>query len=223
MSADGSAAMFDAIAPTYDRLNRLMSFGSDQRWRRRLARSVGRPASVLDVATGTGDVLRALRREHPGARLVGVDPSAAMLERARAKLKGDPGIELLSGDARALPAAPASFDAVTIAFGLRNVPDRDACLRQMARVVRPGGTVAVLELTEPDGLLGPLARLHVHRVVPWLGGLLSRGEAYRYLSTSIASFPPPLEILERMLRVGLRDVRAEPLCFGAVHLFVGRR
>jgi demethylmenaquinone methyltransferase / 2-methoxy-6-polyprenyl-1,4-benzoquinol methylase len=224
--ADGSAAMFDAIAPSYDRLNRMMSFGSDRRWRRALAASVRgerEPERLLDVATGTGDVLLALRVAYPRAALVGLDPSGAMLERAAPKVAADSQVELVRGDALALPQPDASFDGATIAFGLRNVPDRDACLREMRRVVRPGGIIAVLELTEPAGWLAPFARLHVHHIVPWMGALWSRGDAYRYLSSSIAAFPPASEIVERMRGAGLHDATARSLSLGgAVHLFTAR-
>ncbi len=221
---DGSGAMFDAIVEQYDGLNRLMSLGLDRGWRRAMVRSLAelRPARVLDVATGTGDVAAELRTRYPDAEVVGLDASAKMLARAEGKL-AHTRVRLVHGDASALPFDDGSFDAATVAFGLRNFPDRPLGLRQMARVVRPGGLVAVLELTEPQGLLAPLARLYVHRVVPLLGALFSRGPAYAYLSRSIAGFPPPSEVVEMMRGAGLQEIEARPFTGGAVVLFVGRK
>jgi demethylmenaquinone methyltransferase/2-methoxy-6-polyprenyl-1,4-benzoquinol methylase len=149
-----------------------------------------------------------------------------MLERARQKAERRGGIgarlRLQPGIAEELPFPAASFDGVTIAFGLRNVPDRPRALAEMARVVRPGGRVAVLELGEPRGLLGPLARFHVHVVVPRMGALLSGAREYRYLERSIAAFPPADEVAEMVRAAGLVPERPRPLGFGACHLYVGR-
>ncbi|MBI4819103.1 MAG: ubiquinone/menaquinone biosynthesis methyltransferase [Deltaproteobacteria bacterium] len=223
--ADGGAKMFDAIAPGYDRLNRLMSLGLDRVWRERLVRSiaVARPARILDVATGTGDVLLRLREEYPHAELVGIDPSAEMLARAAAKLRGDSKVSTQQGSAMDLPYADASFDAVTVAFGLRNFPDRQRGVLEMARVLRPGGALSILELTDPRGLLAPIARVHVHRIVPMLGRWLSRGAPYEYLSESIAAFPPPAEVCAWLRGAQLTRVRATPMTLGAVHIFAGIR
>ena len=161
----GSGAMFDAIAHRYDLLNRVMSLGIDQRWRLRTVRALElKPgARVLDLATGTADVALAIARRHPDAHIVGVDPSERMLEVGRRKVteRGqEQTIELHVGDAQSLPFADASFDAVCIAFGIRNVPDRGRALREMARVTRVGGRVAVLELSYLfDCADGMLARL----------------------------------------------------------------
>ncbi|MFT5429758.1 MAG: demethylmenaquinone methyltransferase/2-methoxy-6-polyprenyl-1,4-benzoquinol methylase, partial [Myxococcota bacterium] len=154
-AALGSGAMFDSIAPKYDRLNRMMSFGMDGLWRRRLVASLKDADAVLDLATGTGDVARALLRANPERTVLGVDPSVGMLGIGRTKLAefGDR-VRLLEGVAEALPLPDSSVDGVCIAFGIRNVPDRLAGLREMVRVCRPGGTIAVLELGEPRrGLL----------------------------------------------------------------------
>lgn len=220
----GSGAMFDAIAARYDLLNRILSLGIDRGWRKQTARALGAPERVLDLATGTGDLALEIARQHPRARIVGVDPSRGMLEIAKRKLGGSAGrIELREGDAQALPDEGASYDAVTIAFGIRNVPDRDRALREMARVTREGGRVAILELGEPRGILGPFARLHVHHVVPALGALLSGAAEYRYLERSIAAFPPPERFAAQMERAGLRVLEARPLTFGACTLFVAER
>ncbi len=220
--------MFDGIAPRYDLLNRLSSLGLDRGWRRKLVDSlaVDGPGRVLDLATGTADVALAIARRHPQVSVVGADPSAGMLAVGREKVAtaglGDR-IELVEADALALPFADDHFDAACIAFGIRNVPDRPAGLAEMGRVVRPGGVVSVLELTEPRGTpLAPLARLHVHAVVPALGALLSGADAYRYLRRSIAAFPPPPEFARIMEDSGLRDVRFDRLGPGAAALWVGR-
>ena len=223
----GSGAFFDAIAPRYDLLNRILSLGIDQGWRARAVRALELPAScrVLDLATGTGDLAFALARAAPAGQVVGVDPSTGMLEIARTKIPAALGgrVQFEEGDAQDLRFADASFDAATIAFGIRNVPDRAKALREMARVVRPGGAIAILELGEPrSGLLAPLARFHVHSVVPTIGAWLSGAAHYRYLERSIAAFPPPGEFLDLMRSAGLSDPRCEPLAFGACHLFVGR-
>lgn len=223
----GSGAMFDAIAHRYDLLNRVMSLGIDQRWRLRTVRALElKPgARVLDVATGTADVALAIIRRHPDAHIVGVDPSERMLEVGRRKIteRGqDARIELHVGDAQSLPFADGSFDAVCIAFGIRNVPDRGRALREMARITRAGGRVAVLELSEPGGgPLSALARFHIHTVVPRLGALLSGAREYRYLQQSIAAFPPAREFAALMDKSGLEVLRVEPLTFGVCHLFVG--
>ncbi|HTE51591.1 MAG TPA: ubiquinone/menaquinone biosynthesis methyltransferase [Kofleriaceae bacterium] len=221
----GSGAMFDRIARRYDLLNRVLSLGLDQRWRRSTVAALRLEPGhrALDLATGTGDLALAMLRRCPEATVVGLDPSAEMLARAREKLGGERGRRLGVGVAEALPFADGSFDALAIAFGLRNVPDRERALREMARVTRPGGVVAILELGEPRGrVLGRLAWFHVHVVVPRVGALLSGAREYRYLEKSIAAFPPPDDVLAMMRRSGLEDVEARPLSFGVCHLFLGR-
>jgi demethylmenaquinone methyltransferase/2-methoxy-6-polyprenyl-1,4-benzoquinol methylase len=220
----GSGSMFDAIAPRYDLLNRLMSFGNDRRWRHKLVRAAQLRAGdhALDLATGTGDVALEILRQHPDARVVGVDPSAAMLAIGRAKPPPlGARLTFLEGDAQELPFEDARFDAITMAFGIRNVPDRPRALREMARVTRPGGRVCILELGEPSpGILGGLARAHVHWAVPRMGALLSGHREYRYLQQSIARFPAPDEFCRVLAESGLEVESATPLTFGACHLFV---
>jgi demethylmenaquinone methyltransferase / 2-methoxy-6-polyprenyl-1,4-benzoquinol methylase len=220
--------MFDAIAPRYDLLNRLLSLGIDQRWRRQLVQQLAlRPdARVLDHATGTGDLALLIARSSPSVRVVGMDPSTEMLRVARTKVAASglqDRISLQQGDAENLAGVEsASFDAVSMAFGIRNVPDRARALREMARVTRPGGRIAILELSEPQGgFLGPLARLHVHRVVPWVGGLLSGSREYQYLQRSIAAFPLPAAFARLMEGSGMRVEHLEALTFGVCHLYVG--
>lgn len=223
----GSGAMFDGIAERYDLLNHLMSFGFDGRWRAKLVSALACPDSghVLDVATGTADVAIRIARTYPNARITGIDPSACMLAAGHRKLAPlglRQRVVLFKADLMTLPFADDTFDASCISFGIRNVRDRTRGIAQMARATRPGGRVAVLELSEPgDGILGRLARLHVHHIVPWLGSLISGTKEYRYLQSSIEAFPNASAFAATMAEVGLKDVTAQRLCFGAVHLYVG--
>jgi len=224
----GSGAMFDRIADRYDTLNRLLSLGVDQGWRRRTVNALKLTggARVLDLATGTADLAIAIARRQPDAQVVGLDPSAGMLAVGAEKLRRlglDERVELVEGDAEALPFADDSFDGVSIAFGIRNVPDRARALAEMARVTRPAGRIAILELGEPRGsVLGPLARFHVHRVVPTLGAWLSGASEYRYLERSIAAFPPAEVFADLMRGAGLDVLSVEPLTFGVCTLYVAR-
>ena len=224
---EGSGAMFDGIAERYDLVNRVISLGIDQSWRKKTVRSLELEpgARVLDLATGTADLAIMIARLHPHVTLVGVDPSEKMLEVGRKKLtlgQLNERIELQVGDAQALKFPDRTFDGVSIAFGIRNVPNRLQGLREMARVTKAGGRVAILELSEPrGGVLGPLARFHVHSVVPAVGALLSGRKEYRYLQRSIAAFPPAAEFEALMVEAGLRIVASTSLTFGVCHLYVG--
>lgn len=224
---EGSGAMFDGIAHRYDLVNRVISLGIDQSWRKKTVKALelAPGAKVLDLATGTADLAIMIARQHPHVSVVGVDPSEKMLEVGKKKVSEaqlSERIELQVGDAQALNFADRSLDGVCIAFGIRNVPDRLQGLREMARVTRAGGRVAILELSEPrGGVLGPLARFHVHNVVPTVGALLSGAKEYRYLQKSIAAFPPASEFEALMREAGLRIVASTPLTFGVCHLYVG--
>jgi demethylmenaquinone methyltransferase/2-methoxy-6-polyprenyl-1,4-benzoquinol methylase len=223
---DGSGEMFDAIAPRYDLLNRLISLGIDQGWRTKTVQALALPrnARVLDLATGTADLALLIAKTHPDARIDGVDPSVKMLEIGRTKAVAAGAGERVSlsvGTAEQLAFPDRTFDGVSIAFGIRNVTDRPRALREMARVTRPGGRVAILELSEPKGgFLAPFARFHVHQVVPFVGGLLSGSHEYKYLQRSIAAFPPADEFTKTMEASGLRVIEAQPLTFGVCHLYV---
>jgi demethylmenaquinone methyltransferase/2-methoxy-6-polyprenyl-1,4-benzoquinol methylase len=228
----GSGQMFDRIAQRYDTVNRVLSFGQDQRWRRRVCRELfGKGASwfgekprVLDVATGTGDLAIAIAKFCPGATVIGLDPSPGMLEIAEQKIAKRglaDRISLTVGDAQELPLKNCEIDAATIAFGIRNVPDRGKGLRELRRVVRPGGRIAVLELGEPQkGVMGAMARLHSHHLVPAIGGLLSGSREYKYLQKSVAAFPPPSEFADLMRASGLEVLKVLPLTFGVCNLYL---
>jgi demethylmenaquinone methyltransferase/2-methoxy-6-polyprenyl-1,4-benzoquinol methylase len=224
---EGSGAMFDGIAHRYDLVNRVISLGIDQSWRKKTVASLELRAGarVLDLATGTGDLAIMVARAHPDVTVVGVDPSSKMLEVGQKKLvEGGltERIELQVGDAQALQFPDRTFDGLCIAFGIRNVPDRLQGLREMARVTKAGGRVAILELSEPrGGVLGPLARFHVHSVVPAVGALLSGAKEYQYLQKSIAAFPPARQFEALMAEAGLRIVASTALTFGVCHLYVG--
>ncbi|HVJ14859.1 MAG TPA: bifunctional demethylmenaquinone methyltransferase/2-methoxy-6-polyprenyl-1,4-benzoquinol methylase UbiE [Polyangiaceae bacterium] len=223
---EGSGAMFDGIARRYDLLNRVISLGIDQSWRRQTVAALNlRPgARVLDLATGTADLAIMVAKTEPEARVVGLDPSSGMLDVGREKIaRGglSDRVELVNGDAESLPFEDRSFDGICMAFGIRNVPNRDRALGEMARVTRPGGRIAILELSEPrGGIMGPFARFHIHTVVPTLGALLSGQREYHYLQRSIAAFPPAEEFTARIAAAGLVPVETRPLTFGVCHLYV---
>jgi len=221
---DGSGAMFDVIADRYDLLNRLTSFGRDRVWRRETAIKLEAPTRILDLATGTGDLAIELAQRYPDAHVTGLDPSARMLKFARAKTSGlalEDRITYVEGDAQALPFKDAEFDAVSMAFGIRNVRDRAAALKEIVRVARVGAKIAILELTEPRGRgVSLLARFHVHCIVPLLGALISGPQQYAYLSRSIAAFPSPQAFVTFAAESGLRLLELQAFSFGACHLFL---
>jgi len=217
-------AMFDRIARVYDAMNRVMTAGLDRRWRARAAdlAAVGPGDRALDVATGTGELaLELARRVAPSGEVVGSDFSEGMLDRARAK---GGGVRWEWGDALDLPYADGSFDAATVGFGARNFADLDRGLREMARVVRPGGRVVVLEITTPTRPpLSTFFALWFDRVVPVLGRLAGDPDAYAYLPSSVRRFPGPEALAARMAAAGLRDVRWVLTAGGIIALHVGVR
>ena len=216
LSADDVRRMFDAITPVYDAMNRVMTLGLDRRWRRLTAAAVVRPGDrVLDACCGTGDL--ALAAHELGGDVTGLDFSPAMLARARRKSGA---VSWVEGDVRATPFADASFDAVTIGFGLRNLEDLEAGLRELARVLRPGGRLGCLEITQPRGALRPFFRLWFDRLVPLAGKILPGGGAYTYLPASVRRFPGPADLAAAMERAGFGDVRWRLLAGGIVALHV---
>lgn len=218
-------SMFGAIADQYDLMNWVMTFGQDQRWRRQAAEVAGlQPGSqALDVAAGTGDLTFAMAKVvAPNGHVLGIDFVEQMLAIARRKAEGK-GLPVAfeTGDALDLRFSAGRFDAAACAFGLRNLTDRQRGLAEMARVVRPGGRVVILELTPPTN---PLARRYMDEVVPRLGDLIARArEAYTYLPESVAEFPP-VDVLGRMMQAaGLRRVTYRLLNFGTVALHWGTK
>jgi demethylmenaquinone methyltransferase/2-methoxy-6-polyprenyl-1,4-benzoquinol methylase len=227
-SPDRIAGMFDAIAPRYDLLNHLLSAGIDKRWRAAAIRSLnltGRD-TVIDVCCGTADVALAAVRN--SSRVVGVDFSGAMLGLGLQKVKaaGEASrIALVRGDAMRLPVADRSADAVTIAFGIRNVQRPDVACAEMARVLRPGGRLAILEFGVPriPGIK-PLYLWYFTHVLPRIGRAISgHSAAYSYLPASVGTFAPPAEFLATLCAAGFSDARADPLTFGIVYLYTAVR
>ncbi len=222
MAPDAVRSMFDRIAPVYDVMNRVMTAGLDIRWRRLAAEAaVRRGDRVLDAACGTGDLALADLRAGAG-KVTGLDFSAAMLARARRKSTPRPdALEWVQGDMLALPFADGTFDAATVGFGVRNVADLELGLRELRRVLRPGGRLAILEITQPRGALRPFFSLWFDRIVPALGKVLPGGAAYSYLPASVKRFPDA-ESLARMLRdCGFGDVRFRLLAGSIVALHTG--
>jgi demethylmenaquinone methyltransferase/2-methoxy-6-polyprenyl-1,4-benzoquinol methylase len=206
--------MFDRISPVYDLMNRAMTAGLDRGWRRATAGAVVRPGDrVLDACCGTGELALAARAA--GGEVTGLDFSERMLDRARLKSAA---VEWVRGDLLALPFADGSFDAATIGFGIRNLEDPERGLRELRRVLRPGGRLGVLEITRPRGLLAPFYRLWFDGLVPIAGKLLPGGSAYTYLPASVRRFPGPEELAELICGAGFRDVRFRLFAGGIVAL-----
>ena len=217
LPADGVRRMFDRIAPVYDAMNRVMTAGLDQRWRRVTVHETVRAGDrVLDACCGTGDL--AIEARRAGANVVGLDFSEAMLQRARRK---EPPIEWVRGDVLALPFDDASFDAVTVGFGVRNVDDLEAGLRELRRVLRDGGRLGILEITQPRGALAPFYRVWFDRIVPALGRVLPGGAAYTYLPASVRRFPGPEALADLLAECGFDAVRFRLFAGGIVALHIG--
>lgn len=216
---DTVRGMFDRIAPVYDAMNRVMTAGLDRRWRRLAVAEVVWPGDrVLDACCGTGDL--AVEAERRGGRVVGLDFSARMLERARRKSGA---IEWVQGDALALPFGDGEFDAATVGFGVRNLADLEDGLRELGRVLRPGGKIAVLEITRPRGILRPFFRLWFDVLVPFAGRVLPGGQAYTYLPASVRRFPGADDLSALFEQAGFEDVRYRLLGGGIVALHVGMK
>ena len=217
LAPDAVRTMFDRIAPVYDAMNRAMTAGLDRRWRAETARAVVSPGDrVLDSCCGTGDL--ALADLRAGGRVTGLDFSERMLERARSKSAE---IEWVEGDALAFPFADASFDAATVGFGVRNLEDLENGLRELRRVLRPGGRLGILEITTPRGLMRPFYRLWFDGLVPLAGKLLPGGSAYTYLPASVRRFPEAKELAELMESTGFEQVRYRRFAGGIVALHTG--
>lgn len=222
--------MFDAIAPRYDLLNHVLSAGLDRRWRTRAidALALREGARVLDVCTGTADLALAAVRQRKGATVVGVDFAAEMLRRGLSKVRGaslDGRIHLARGDAASLPIADESCDAATIGFGIRNVARPEQALREIARALKPGGRLAILEFGQPriPGIR-TLYSWYFRYLLPLVGRAVSKHQsAYSYLPASVGTFPPPSEFSATIAATGFSHVQAVPLTFGIVYLFVAEK
>jgi demethylmenaquinone methyltransferase/2-methoxy-6-polyprenyl-1,4-benzoquinol methylase len=219
--------MFSSIATRYDVTNEVLSFGIHRLWRRAAVKASGAKEgdSVLDCATGTGDLALAFKRKvGPSGRVMGTDFCPEMLQSAPAKAAqaGLP-VEFQVADAMALPFADNTFDVASIAFGIRNVDDPVVCLKEMARVVKPGGRVVVLEFGQPSGVFGGLFRLYSKVIMPAIGGLLTGNRAaYEYLPRTAAAFPAGERFLDLMDKAGAyRERVALPMTFGTSYVYVG--
>jgi demethylmenaquinone methyltransferase/2-methoxy-6-polyprenyl-1,4-benzoquinol methylase len=214
--------LFGGIARRYDLANHLLSGGLDFLWRRRAARIVQKwaPPRVLDLATGSGDLALALAKRMPDAEIVGADFCLPMLQEAQRK-----GVKhLVQADALNLPFASESFDAITIAFGLRNMESWERALREMARVLRPGGHVLVLDFSVPRPPLRGLYRFYLHRVLPRVAGVVTGDKsAYEYLGASIEEFPQGEKMCALIESAGFRSAKCEPLTGGIVSLYTAER
>ena len=224
-------ATFSSIAPRYDLANHLLSGGIDFCWRKKLV-SLARQGScsrVLDLATGSGDVAFALRRKLPaGTEIIGLDFCPPMLEQAREKRDrlglDEEGNQFVEGDCMELRFDDESFDLVTIAFGLRNLPDRARALEGMMRVLKPGGRLFVLEFSQPYFWFRPFYYLYLRGILPWVARLLTGDrEAYLYLGTSISGFPNRMELRQELEDVGFAPVRARAMTFSIVALHEARK
>jgi demethylmenaquinone methyltransferase/2-methoxy-6-polyprenyl-1,4-benzoquinol methylase len=221
--------MFTSIAPRYDLLNHLLSANIDKLWWRRTAEAfadvLSRPgARALDLCCGTGDMAFALRRRGKQAEITGADFSHTMLALAAKKSSPEQRMKWVEADALELPFPDASFDLVTSAFGFRNLADYDAGLREIRRVLRPGGQFGILEFSEPKGMLGKFYDLYFKHVLPRIGRIISGNNgAYSYLPASVARFPEPEEMVVRMRELGFREVSWSAYTFGIAGLYRGGR
>ena len=222
--------MFDNIAPKYDLLNHTLSMSIDRVWRRRVVGEVRRakPGRILDVATGTGDLAIAMARRIRDVQVLGVDLSEQMLAVARRKIEArglDGRIVLDRGDAERLAVADASVDVATVAFGVRNFGDLGAGLRELARTIKPGGKVVILEFSRPrNRVFRALYEFYSYKILPRIGGLVSRDKrAYEYIPASVGEFPAPEEFMAMMARAGFRNCRARSQSFGIAQIYIGER
>jgi len=219
--------MFDRIAPRYDLLNRLLSAGIDVRWRKAAAAALGLAgeALLLDLCTGTGDLLVEALRRDSRFKGVGVDLSSQMLVRGAVKLERrglSTRAAMASGDGERLPLRAALFDGALVSFGIRNIGRADEALGEIHRVLKPGGRLVILEFSMPKGVLGSLYRIYFSRVLPRIGGLVSGdASAYSYLPASVERFRAPDELGALMRRAGFESVSWRPLTAGIAHLHVG--
>ena len=230
MSDSPIAVMFDRISPKYDRLNHLLSFNIDKVWRRKTAKAVAKtqPKTVLDLATGTADLAIALAKRNPQAHIIGMDISEKMLDIGRAKVaqrKMEEQIELCFGNAAALPFEDGTFDAVTVAFGVRNFEDLDKGLSEISRVLKPGGQAVILEFSMPERFpVKQLYRFYFKRVLPRIGKMISKDPgAYTYLPDSVEKFPKPDVFSKSLASFGLTKCQIKRLTMGVATLYISQK
>ena len=224
------AKMFDRISPKYDRLNHLLSFNIDKTWRRKTAKAVAKsqPETILDLATGTADLAIALAKYNPQAHIIGVDFSEKMLAIGKEKVKKqglENQIDLHLGDAAALPFEDQSFDAVTVAFGVRNFEDLQQGLSEICRVLKPNGQVFILEFSMPEKFpIKQAYHLYFKHILPKIGKQISKDDwAYSYLPESVERFPKPATFLQTLNGNGLNEATARSLTWGIATLYTARK
>lgn len=222
--------MFETIARGYDFQNSFLSLGIDIHWRKVLARALRLPqrGTVLDVAIGTAEVAMEICRRHPGAQVIGIDFSPAMLTVGKEKVQRqglEPRIRVAAGDGRWLPIRSESVDAVTISFGIRNIEEKGLVLAEFHRVLRPGGQLMIMDFSYPDGpFLGPAYRFYLDHLLPPVGNWLSGTDyAYSYLAESVAGFPSDHEFLKAIAQAGFTDGTVDKLTFGIAKIFSSRK
>lgn len=218
--------MFNRIAPSYDRINTILSFGADRRWRKRFVALAAQcsPSAILDMATGTGEVAVALAKRLPDCHITGADLSVEMLAGAEPKIK-EAGLEqqitLVEADVENLPFEDGVFDLTTVAFGVRNFPDQPKALGELYRTLRPGGTLLVLEFSEPKGsIFAPIYRLYRRYWMPWFGGLLSGDRnAYTYLPASIGKYCATVDFQSELTKAGFNALPPTRLTHGVATIY----
>ena len=222
--------MFDDIAPTYDRLNHILSLSIDKLWRRRVVRSLRKLGAkqILDIATGTGDLAIAMARKIEGATICGADLSPQMLAVARQKVANaglEERITLMEGNAERLDLPSESVDAVTIAFGIRNFENKDSCLIELRRIIRKGGHLVILEFSNPKSrLIGWCYRLYSHYILPAIGRLVSKhATAYTYLPDSIDKFASPEAFTALLKEVGFDHIERKSLSLSIAHIYIAHK
>lgn len=230
MSTTPISAMFDRISPKYDALNHLLSLNIDRVWRRKTAREVAKcqPRTILDLATGTADLAIAMAKRNPQAHIVGMDISEKMLEIGKTKIASqglENQIELQLGDAADLPFENHSFDAVTVAFGVRNFEDLDKGLSEISRVLKPNGQAVILEFSMPERFpVKQVYRLYFRHILPKIGQVVSKdASAYTYLPASVEQFPKPKEFQQMLIDHGLTHCNARKLSFGIAMLYTATK
>jgi len=222
--------MFETIAEGYDFQNRFLSLRVDTYWRKKMVENIRDDinGTVLDVATGTAEVALEIVRQRPGLKVLGIDFSANMLKIGREKVKKkgfEDKIHLFLGDALKIPFKKSQFDALTIAFGIRNIKERKEALREFYTVLKPGGQLIIMEFGLPNTpLIGHLYQFYFNRILPWLGDTISRtGYAYTYLANSVHKFPLPEDFVGMIEKAGFREVKIKKLTFGTALLFIARK